>query len=82
MEKPCVRSCKGLCNALTVAEHHEEEMIKEYRMYASQCDYPDVRQLLEELIADRERGIRLIREKRDMLTARFATTDSISESFS
>jgi len=81
MEKPCVRSCKGLCNALTVAEHHEEEMIREYKSYASQCDYPDVRQLLEELIADRERGVKLLREKRDMLKERFATIDSITQSF-
>ncbi len=58
MDKSCVHSCKGLCNALQVAEHREQEAIREYRTYASQCDYADVRTLLEDLIRDREKALR------------------------
>ena len=81
MEKPCVHSCKGLCNALEVAEHREEEAINMYREYASNCDYPDVRTLLEELIREREKAVRALREKREILSVRFATIDRINDSF-
>ena len=81
MKSPCVHSCKGLCGALEIAEHHEEEMIREYRTYAEDCDYPDVRALLQTLIRQREQGLRLLREKREMLTARFNAIDSIAESY-
>jgi len=81
METKCVHSCKGLCNALEVAEHREEAAIKEYREYVEKCDYPDVRQLLEELIRDREKALRVLREKREMLNVRFNMIDRINDSF-
>ncbi len=81
MDKPCVHSCKGLCNALEVAEHREQEAIKMYREYASNCDYPDVRILLEDLISEREKAVRSLREKREILSVRFGTIDRINENF-
>ena len=60
MTAKCVHSCKGLCNALEIAEHREAETIKEYQSYAASCDYPDVREILETLIADRERALRVL----------------------
>lgn len=82
MNTPCVHSCKGLCNALEVAEHRETEAIKEYKRFAENCDYPDVRVLLEDLIKDREHSVRLLQEKRSMLAAKFDAIDRITESFS
>ncbi len=82
MDKPCVHSCKGLCNALQVAEHREQEAIREYRNYASQCDYSDVRTLLEDLIRDREKALAGLREKREVLRAKFAVIDKMNESLS
>lgn len=81
MTATCVHSCKGLCNALQVAEHHEQEAIKEYREYAAQCDYPDVKDLLEELIRSREQALRVLRQKREALEVRFAMIDKINDSF-
>lgn len=81
MENKCVHSCKGLCNALEVAEHREREAIKEYREFASTCDYPDVRTLLEKLIGERERALQSLRTTREALTVRFNTLDNISDSF-
>lgn len=81
MTATCVHSCKGLCNALQVAEHHEQEAIKEYREYAAQCDYPDVKELLEELIRSREQALRVLRQKREALEVRFAMIDKINDSF-
>ena len=81
MSSQCVHSCKGLCNALEVAEHREKEAIRQYREFASGCDYPDVRLLLEELIHDRERGLNLLKEKREFLMVKFHALDDIRDSF-
>lgn len=81
MNVTCVHSCKGLCNALEVAEHREKEAIKEYYRFADSCDYPDIRVLLDELIKDREHSLRLLTEKRAMLVAKFDTLDKITDSF-
>ena len=77
----CVHSCKGLCNALAVAEHREEEAIKEYRRFAEGCDYPDVRLVLERLIRDRQQGLDSLRETREALLGRFSSLDSINDSY-
>ncbi len=81
MKAICVHSCKGLCNALEVAEHREQEAIKEYREYAAQCDYPDVRELMQELVRDREQALQTLRRKREELEVRFAMIDKINDSF-
>jgi rubrerythrin len=81
MERKCVHSCRGLCSALEVAEHREEEAITQYRQYAAGCEYPDVKELLDALVADRERGLRLIREKRELLSVKFNVVDRINDSF-
>jgi len=81
MNTTCVHSCKGLCTALEVAEHREQEAIREYRKFSGGCDYPDVRQILEELIRDRERALAVLREKREILTVKFNAIDRINDSF-
>jgi len=81
MNPECVHSCKGLCNALSVAEHREAEAIKEYRDYATTCDYPEVKEILETLVREREKMLHLVREKRLILEVKFNTIDRINESF-
>jgi rubrerythrin len=82
MKPNCVHSCKGLCNALELAELRESQAIKEYREFAAVCDYPDIREILETLARERERMLNVLREKREMLVVKFATLDKINESFS
>jgi rubrerythrin len=81
MKTPCVHSCKGLCNALVLAEHREAEAIAEYRQYAAGCDYPEVRDILETLVREREKMLALLREQRAVLEVKFTTLDRINESF-
>jgi rubrerythrin len=81
MAAKCVHSCKGLCNALVVAEQHEQQAIAEYREYAAQCDYPEVRNILETMAGERQRMLRFLREQRSVLEAKFATMDGINDSF-
>jgi len=81
MNSPCVHSCKGLCSALEVAEHREQEAVREYRKYAAGCDYPDVRLILEEMARDRERALSRLRELKEILAVKFNAIDRINESF-
>jgi len=81
MKALCVHSCKGLCNALEVAEHREREAIKEYKSFAESCDYPDVRVVLEELVKRREQALTLLQEQRAVLSVKFDMIDRIGDSF-
>lgn len=81
MKPLCVHSCKGLCNALEVAEKREREAIKEYRAFAENCDYPDVRVILEDLVKERERALTVLRDKREALAVKFEMIDRIADSF-
>ena len=81
MEPKCLHSCKGLCSALSVAEQSETQAITEYRRFAEECDYPDVRLLLGRLIVERERALHALQDVRSLLSERFATLDKISDNF-
>jgi rubrerythrin len=81
MNAKCVHSCKGLCNAIAVAEQREQEAIHEYQRYADGCDYPDVKEVLNALIVERRKALQLLREKRELLTVKFAMIDRINDSF-
>ena len=81
MDPSCVHSCKGLCNALDAAEEREQQAIVFYRQYAVECDYPDVRELLHDLIRERERALAMLREKKVILAAKFDVVDGINDSF-
>jgi rubrerythrin len=81
MKTSCVHSCKGLCNALVIAEQREEDAIREYREYAAGCDYPEVRDVLETLAREREKMLNLLRSQRAALEVKFETLDRINESF-
>ena len=77
----CVHSCKDLCNALASAERREREALGVYREFAATCDYPDVKGVLDALIAAGERDLALITAKREALHERFAALDRITDSF-
>jgi rubrerythrin len=81
MKSICVHSCKGLCAALEMAEHLEQAAIGEYRRFADDCDYPEVRIVLNELVREREKALQLLVEKRQVLAAKFDALDRITDSF-
>jgi rubrerythrin len=81
MEVQCIHSCRGLCNALSTAEHHELSAIKEYQTFLDQCNYPDVQAILKELITQHQRTLSLLQGKRAELTEKFNILDNINESF-
>lgn len=81
MEVQCVHSCRGLCNALSIAEHREMSAIQEYQTFLDQCNYPDVQSILRELISQHQRTLGMLQGKRAELTEKFNILDNINESF-
>jgi hypothetical protein len=81
MKTNCVHSCKGLCAALDAAVLREEEAIKEYKTISTDCDYPDVKILLNDLLREREKSLQLLKEKADMIRIKFDTLDQISDGY-
>lgn len=81
MDPKCTHSCKGLCAALELAERREREAVRMYREYTAGCDYPDVREVLDTLIREREHAIAVLREKREILAVKFDTLEQINDSF-
>ena len=81
METTCVHSCNGSCNALEVVEHHERKIIEEYKNYAGQCDVPEVKNILKEMIEYHEKGLLLLSGKKEMLSAEIQTAHDINTMF-
>lgn len=81
MEVQCIHSCRGLCNALSIAENREVSAIKEYQTFLDQCNYPDVQAILRELITQHQRTLGMLQGKRAELTEKFNILDDINQSF-
>jgi hypothetical protein len=81
MTAQCKHTCRDKCRALEYAQLLELKVIREFTAYRDECDYPDVKTMLAELIAGHERSLALLCEKRDQLSATFDVLHLIQESF-
>mgnify|MGYP001579728509 CR=1 FL=1 len=81
METTCVHTCNGSCNALEAAEHRQREVIQEYKNYLMQCDIPEVKNILSDMIEYYEKGLVLLKEKKGMLSAEIQTAHDINTMF-
>jgi hypothetical protein len=77
----CTHSCKGFCNALEIALLREKEAILQYDSLRDECDYPDVKAILNELILQRQKSIRLLDEAKVLMKSKFDTLGQIQDSF-
>jgi rubrerythrin len=77
----CAHTCKGFCTALELATLREKEAILQYDALRNECNYPDVRAILNELILHRQKSIRLLEEAKSVLRSKFETTEQIQEGF-
>jgi len=77
----CAHTCKGLCNALEIALLREKEAILQYDSLRDECSYPDVKAILNEIILQRQKSIRLLEEAKVLMKSKFDTLGQIQESF-
>jgi len=77
----CAHSCKDLCSALEKATEQEKKAILQYASFRDECNYPDVKIMLNELILLRQKSIRLLEETKLKLRTKFDVLDQIREGF-
>ncbi|MBI5476445.1 MAG: hypothetical protein HY964_06880 [Ignavibacteriales bacterium] len=77
----CAQSCKGFCNALEIATLREKETIIQYDSLRDECNYPDVKAILNELIIQRQKTIRLLEEAKVLIKSKFDVLDQIQNGF-
>lgn len=77
----CGHTCKGLCTATELALLREKEAILQYDALRDECEYPDVKAILNELIIQRQKSIRMLEEAKLLLKTRFEILDEVREGF-
>jgi rubrerythrin len=77
----CSHGCKEFCTALEIATLREKEAILQYDALRDECDYPDVKAMLNELIIQRQKSIRLLDEVKILMKSKFEVLDQIQEGY-
>lgn len=77
----CQQTCKGLCTGLEAATATEKKAILMYGTLRDQCTYPDVQNMLTELIEKHRQIILMIENTRRRLHEEFEVLDQVRDSF-
>lgn len=77
----CAHTCRGLCRAIEIATLKEKEAILQYDSLRDECNYPDVKVIINELILHREKSIRLLEDAKVRLRTKFEVLDQIRGGF-
>lgn len=77
----CAHTCKGLCNAIELALKQEKEIILQYAYFRDECNYPDVKVMLNELILQRQKSIKLLEQTKLLLKEKFDVLDQVRAGF-
>ena len=77
----CAHNCKEFCTAIEAATQREKDAILQYGALRDQCDYPDVKHILNELIIQRQRSISLLMETKALIKTKFEVLDQVREGF-
>jgi len=77
----CAHGCKEFCTAIEMSMLREKEAILQYDALRDECDYPDVKVILNELILQRQKSIRLLEEAKQIMKSKFEVLDQIQDGF-
>jgi len=77
----CAHACRNTCAMLSEALREESEMVRFYEKLGTECDYPDVHDMVRELIESRSRSVLMINQKLNELRARAEIMDGVISSY-
>jgi hypothetical protein len=77
----CAHACRNTCAMLAEALRQESEMVSFYERLQQECNYPDVHDMLLQLIESRSRSVLMINQKLNELSARAAIMDGVISSY-
>ncbi len=77
----CEHSCKETCSLLNEALRKEASIARYYENMMEECNMPDVKDLIADLVEDKRSGILRIIKMLNEIHARSQVIDGISSSF-
>ena len=77
----CAHACRNTCAMLAEALREESEMVGFYERLQSECDYPDVHAMLQEMLESRSKSALMINQKLNELRARAEIIDGVISSY-
>ncbi len=77
----CAHACRNTCAMLSEALREESDMVGFYERLGHECNYPDVHDMLQELIESRSKSVLMINQKLNELRARSEIIDGVISSY-
>jgi len=77
----CLRACKNTCAMLNEALRKEASTVRFYEGVLDECNAPDVRSFIVDLVEDRRKEILRIIQKLNEIHARSQAADGVYSSF-
>ena len=77
----CAHACRATCAMLAEALREESEMVGFYERLQSECNYPDVNAILQDLIESRSKSALMINQQLNELRARAEIIDGVISSY-
>ena len=77
----CAHTCRNACAMLAEALREESAMVGFYERLRSECNYPDVNGILQDLIESRSKSALMINQKLNELRARSEIIDGVISSY-
>ena len=77
----CQHTCKNTCASLNEALRKETAVVKYYEVVLAECNMPEVRTFMDELIDEKRKVILRLIQKLNEIHVRSQATDGITSSF-
>lgn len=77
----CQHACKNTCASLNEALRKETAIVKYYEGVLAECNIPEVRTFMDELIDEKRKVILRLIQKLNEIHVRSQATDGIASSF-
>ena len=80
-EVNCMHNCRNTCAMLNEALRKEASIIRFYEAVMEECNFPEVRSFLVDIVEEKRKGILRIIQKLNELHAHSQSLDGIISSF-
>lgn len=77
----CDHACRNTCATLSEALRAETKLVEFYEQIMAECDYPEIRRFVRELVEERRKSILRIVQKLNEMYARGEIMDGVGASF-
>lgn len=80
-DRRCAHTCRNACQMLNEALKQEREVLQYYERLLKECDYPDVRDFVREVVEEKSVSILRILQKLNELRARGQILNGVISSY-